>query len=55
MQCVDISILPDAISRDLMEQDKAKRANDILADRDLALSVQVLQVINPISLGPPLP
>jgi len=32
-----------AISRDPAEQDKAKRANDILADRDLALSVQVLQ------------
>jgi hypothetical protein len=31
------------ISRDPAEQDKAKRANDILADRDLALSVQVLQ------------
>jgi predicted nucleic acid-binding protein len=40
---VDTSILLYAISRDPAEQDKAKRANDILADRDLALSVQVLQ------------
>jgi predicted nucleic acid-binding protein len=32
-----------AISRDPAELDKAKRANDILAERDLALSVQVLQ------------
>ena len=40
---VDTSILLYAISRDPAELDKAKRANDILADRDLALSVQVLQ------------
>jgi predicted nucleic acid-binding protein len=40
---VDTDILLYAISRDPAEQDKAKRANDILADRDLALSVQVLQ------------
>jgi predicted nucleic acid-binding protein len=40
---VDTNILLYAISRDPVEQDKAKRANDILADRDLALSVQVLQ------------
>jgi predicted nucleic acid-binding protein len=40
---VDTNILLYAISRDPAEQDKAKRANDILADRDLALSVQVLQ------------
>jgi predicted nucleic acid-binding protein len=40
---IDTSILLYAISRDPAEQDKAKRANDILADRDLALSVQVLQ------------
>jgi predicted nucleic acid-binding protein len=32
-----------AISRDPAEQDKAIRATDILAERDLALSVQVLQ------------
>ncbi len=37
------SVLLYAISRDPAEQDKAKRANDILAERDLALSVQVLQ------------
>ena len=37
------AILLYAISRDPAEQDKAKRANDILAERDLALSVQVLQ------------
>jgi predicted nucleic acid-binding protein len=40
---VDTNVLLYAISRDPAEQDKAKRANDILADRDLALSVQVLQ------------
>ena len=40
---VDTNILLYAISRDPAEQDKAKRANEILADRDLALSVQVLQ------------
>jgi predicted nucleic acid-binding protein len=40
---VDTNILLYAISRDPAEQDKAKRANDILADRDLALSEQVLQ------------
>jgi predicted nucleic acid-binding protein len=40
---VDTNILLYAISRDPAEQDKAKRANDILTDRDLALSVQVLQ------------
>jgi predicted nucleic acid-binding protein len=40
---VDTDVLLYAISRDPAEQDKAERANDILADRDLALSVQVLQ------------
>jgi predicted nucleic acid-binding protein len=40
---VDTNILLYAISRDPAEQDKAKRANDILTERDLALSVQVLQ------------
>jgi len=40
---VDTNILLYAISRDAAEQDKAKRANDILAGRDLGLSVQVLQ------------
>jgi predicted nucleic acid-binding protein len=40
---VDTNVLLYAISRDPTEQDKAKRANEILAARDLALSVQVLQ------------
>jgi predicted nucleic acid-binding protein len=40
---VDTNVLLYAISRDPSEQGKAKQANDILADRDLALSVQVLQ------------
>jgi len=40
---VDTNVLLYAISRDPAEQDKAKRANDILAGRDLALSAQVLQ------------
>jgi predicted nucleic acid-binding protein len=40
---VDTNILLYAISRDPAELEKARRANDILADRDLALSVQVLQ------------
>ena len=40
---VDTNILLYAISRDPGERDKAKRANEILASRDLALSVQVLQ------------
>ena len=43
MRFVDTNILLYAISRDPAEQDKAKRANDILGERDLALSVQVLQ------------
>lgn len=43
MQFVDTNILLYAISRDPAEQDKAKRANEILSGRDLALSVQVLQ------------
>jgi predicted nucleic acid-binding protein len=40
---VDTNVLLYAISRDPAEQDKAKRAGEILADRDLALSAQVLQ------------
>jgi predicted nucleic acid-binding protein len=40
---VDTNVLLYAISRDPVEQDKAKRAGVVLADRDLALSVQVLQ------------
>jgi predicted nucleic acid-binding protein len=39
----DTNILLYAISRDPAEQEKAKRASEILSDRDLALSVQVLQ------------
>jgi predicted nucleic acid-binding protein len=40
---IDTDVLLHAISRDPAEQDKANRANEILADRELALSVQVLQ------------
>lgn len=40
---VDTNILLYAISRDPTEADKARRANGILAARDLGLSVQVLQ------------
>jgi predicted nucleic acid-binding protein len=40
---VDTTVLLYAISRDPAEREKAKRANEILVDRDLALSVQVLQ------------
>jgi predicted nucleic acid-binding protein len=40
---IDTNVLLYAISGNPAEQDKAKRANEILADRDLALSVQVLQ------------
>jgi predicted nucleic acid-binding protein len=40
---VDTNVLLYAISGDPAEQDKAKRAGEILADRDLALSAQVLQ------------
>jgi predicted nucleic acid-binding protein len=40
---VDTNVLLYAISRDPEEQDKAASANEILAARDLALSVQVLQ------------
>ena len=43
MRFVDTNVLLCAISRDPAEQDKAKRAGDILADPDLALSTQVLQ------------
>ena len=43
MQFVDTNVLLYAVSRDPEEQDKAQRANDILAGRDVALSVQVLQ------------
>jgi predicted nucleic acid-binding protein len=40
---VDTNVLLYAISNDPAERHKAKRANDILAERDLAISVQVLQ------------
>jgi predicted nucleic acid-binding protein len=40
---VDTNVLLYAISRDPGEQDKARRANEVLAGRDVALSVQVLQ------------
>ena len=40
---VDTNVLLYAISRDADEQEKAARANDILSDGDIALSVQVLQ------------
>jgi predicted nucleic acid-binding protein len=39
----DTNVLLYAISRDPKEQDKAARANELLAARDIALSVQVLQ------------
>jgi predicted nucleic acid-binding protein len=40
---VDTNVLLYAVSRDPEEQDKADRANEVLAGRDVALSVQVLQ------------
>ena len=43
MRFADTNILLYAVSRDPKEQDKAARANGILAARDVALSVQVLQ------------
>lgn len=43
MRFVDTNILLYAISRDPAEQDKRRRADEILDARDLALSVQVLQ------------
>ncbi|MGH2913264.1 MAG: PIN domain-containing protein, partial [Solirubrobacteraceae bacterium] len=43
MRFVDTNVLLYAISRDPEEQAKARRANELLAQRDLALSVQVLQ------------
>jgi predicted nucleic acid-binding protein len=42
VQFVDTGILLYAVSRDPAEQGKAKRADEILSGRDLALSVQVL-------------
>jgi predicted nucleic acid-binding protein len=43
VQFADANILLYAISQDPAEQEKAKRAGEILSGRDLALSVQVLQ------------
>ncbi|HEU5315900.1 MAG TPA: PIN domain-containing protein [Chloroflexota bacterium] len=43
MRFVDTNVLLYAISRDPGERAKAARANQILSDPDLALSVQVLQ------------
>lgn len=39
----DTNVLIYAISSDPAEREKTARANDLLAERDLALSVQVLQ------------
>ncbi|HKG37454.1 MAG TPA: PIN domain-containing protein [Conexibacter sp.] len=43
MRFADTNILLYAISRDPKERLKARRANELLRQRDLALSVQVLQ------------
>ena len=43
MRFADTNVLLYAVSRDPKEQDKAARANELLAARDIALSVQVLQ------------
>ncbi|ORB90052.1 PIN domain-containing protein [Mycobacterium persicum] len=43
MRFIDTNVLLYAISRDRHEREKGRRANEILADRDLAVSVQVLQ------------
>ena len=43
MRFVDTNVLLYAISNDPDEQVKAARANELLAQRDLGLSVQVLQ------------
>ncbi len=43
MRFADTNILLYAVSRDPQEAHKAERARGILAERDLALSVQVLQ------------
>ncbi len=39
----DTNVFLYAVSRDPEERDKAERAKEILADRDLAISIQVLQ------------
>lgn len=43
MRFVDTNVLLYAISRDDQEQTKHERATEVLRDRDLGLSVQVLQ------------
>lgn len=43
MRFADTNVLLYAISRDPEEYEKAERASALLAERDLALSVQVLQ------------
>ncbi len=43
MRFVDTNVLLYALSREPGEQGKAEQANDILASRELALSVQVVQ------------
>jgi predicted nucleic acid-binding protein len=40
---VDTNVLLYAMSSDPAERDKSERANDLLTERDLAMSVQVLQ------------
>lgn len=43
MRFVDTSVLLYAISQELDEREKAERADALLSERDLALSIQVLQ------------
>ena len=43
MRFIDTNVLLYAISRDPREREKGRRANEILTQRDLALSAQVLQ------------
>ncbi len=43
MRFADTNILLYTISRDQLEQEKAERARELLASKDIALSVQVLQ------------
>lgn len=43
MRFVDTNVLIYSISSDRAERDKAERAKRVLAERDLGLSVQVLQ------------
>lgn len=43
MRFADTNILLYAISRDPLEREKTARAKELLASRDIALSVQVLQ------------